>query len=78
MYAMELNGSHVGKKAKIKWKNKTLTRKIRIVHHHPSGKVSVRPYSYNSYTYGGHSKITWELIPYNAEVEFVDDQPVKA
>lgn len=65
MYAMELNGSHVGKTARFKWSKKTIKRKINIVHHHPGGRVSVRP---SRQTW---SAVIWEYIPYNAEVEFI-------
>ena len=65
MIAMELNGSHVGKTAKFTWPKKTIKRKIAIVHHHPGGRVSVKP------SVVGWRNSHWEYIPFDAEVEFV-------
>lgn len=79
MYAMELSGAHVGRKAKFTWqpksakKPKVQTGKIHIVHHHSGGRVSIKkPYVPLNY-YSSYSRtMAWDYLPAHAEVEFLD------
>ena len=82
MIAMELNGSHVGKKIRVTYRktkrskaDTVVERKAIFVKHYGNGDVELAEESYGSYNYasGRYENRKKYRYPYNAIVEFIDD-----